>query len=274
MNALITEETLEASDGSELFCRLFSCPEPKGVVTILHGYREHTGLYESFAKELQSQNIAVFSYDLRGHGKSPGERGDIYSIDENVDDLELIVARIQDRWRHVPICLAGHNIGATIAAHYCIQNKKALAGLVLSNIPWQVESTSTQRTIKPFLKLFAPIASDVKLANLPESYGEDSLIHSEALSVLDAIDIEKSNFFIAAKSDHIIVPLLFISSQSNQRRNQDFYENVLSPDKLRIGNSLHLTEPSIRVTLISWLETQMLQATRSYADESGKENEF
>ncbi len=81
MNALITEETLEASDGSELFCRLFSCPEPKGVVTILHGYREHTGLYESFAKELQSQNIAVFSYDLRGHGKSPGERGDIYSID-------------------------------------------------------------------------------------------------------------------------------------------------------------------------------------------------
>lgn len=259
MNPLVTEEALEAYDGNDLFCRIYGCPNPRGVVTILHGFGEHSGLYEGLADSLQSHNFVVFTYDLRGHGKSPGERGDIYGMDENIDDLELVMARIQDRWGALPVFLLGHNMGATIAANYSIDNRKLLAGLILSHIPWQVVSTSMQRTIRPFLKLFSPVPSEIEMADLPENLGEDSLSHKAALSVLDAIAIEKAQMILSAQSDSILAPLFLIFSEAQGKKNQDFYENVLSIEKKFKMTTSHPTDPLMVDALCHWLEKRMAQ---------------
>ena len=46
--------------------------EVKAVLQITHGMTEHMGRYEAFAEYLVPQGIAVAGFDLRGHGRNPG----------------------------------------------------------------------------------------------------------------------------------------------------------------------------------------------------------
>ena len=48
---------------------------PKGVVLITHGYAEHCGRYREVAHVITNAGWAALSYDCRGHGQSPGDRG-------------------------------------------------------------------------------------------------------------------------------------------------------------------------------------------------------
>ena len=43
------------------------------VLQITHGMTEHMGRYEAFAEFLCPMGIAVAGFDLRGHGKNPGD---------------------------------------------------------------------------------------------------------------------------------------------------------------------------------------------------------
>ena len=45
----------------------------KAILQITHGMTEHMGRYETLAADLCSQGIAVAGFDLRGHGRNPGD---------------------------------------------------------------------------------------------------------------------------------------------------------------------------------------------------------
>ena len=49
----------------------------RAILQVTHGMTEHMGRYETFAAALCSQGIAVAGFDLRGHGKNPGNLYDI-----------------------------------------------------------------------------------------------------------------------------------------------------------------------------------------------------
>ncbi len=42
--------------------------EPKMVVQIVHGAREHSRRYDEFCAFLNANDISVYSHDLQGHG--------------------------------------------------------------------------------------------------------------------------------------------------------------------------------------------------------------
>src|SRR5712672_626229 len=89
---------------------------PKGIVVITHGYAEHCGRYHEVAHVIVNAGWAAFSYDVRGHGKSPGERGYIDRFAIYLDDL----AAMQDAARALatadaPLVLLGHSHGGLIA---------------------------------------------------------------------------------------------------------------------------------------------------------------
>ncbi len=50
--------------------------EPRAAVALLHGLGEHCGRYERLAGRFTDAGFAVSAIDLRGHGHSPGARGD------------------------------------------------------------------------------------------------------------------------------------------------------------------------------------------------------
>jgi alpha-beta hydrolase superfamily lysophospholipase len=88
---------------------------PKGIVVITHGYAEHCGRYREVANVLLKAGWAALSYDVRGHGQSPGERGYIDRFTTYLGDLAAMQAAARQRFGGgVPMVLLGHSHGSLI----------------------------------------------------------------------------------------------------------------------------------------------------------------
>lgn len=88
---------------------------PKGVVLITHGYAEHCGRYREVANVLVGAGWAALSYDVRGHGRSPGERGYIDRFSIYLDDFaEMLAAARPLASGTAPLVLLGHSHGSLI----------------------------------------------------------------------------------------------------------------------------------------------------------------
>src|SRR4051794_4720466 len=86
------ESWYEGAGGMRLFCR--SCAAagpPRAALIALHGLGDHSGLYPMVGEALAPRGIAVSLPDLRGNGRSPGQRGHVDSWDELCEDLGALV---------------------------------------------------------------------------------------------------------------------------------------------------------------------------------------
>ena len=67
--------------------------EPKAVVVLVHGYREHIGRYLHVMEALNKGDYVVFTLDHRGHGESEGQRACVEKFAYFVDDLPAFFNR-------------------------------------------------------------------------------------------------------------------------------------------------------------------------------------
>src|SRR5665647_1319130 len=76
-----TSEVFKARDGTELAAVHWKAAveQPRGVVVITHGLKDHTGHYAAFASRLTAAGYEVYAFDLRGHGRSAGPRAVSYT---------------------------------------------------------------------------------------------------------------------------------------------------------------------------------------------------
>src|SRR5690625_2215738 len=88
---------------------------------IVHGYAEHCGRYQHFARFLNKHGIDVQSYDQRGFGRSPGEPGRIEDFDLLVDDLDTVVRHYDDGRPFFPMA---HSMVATLALHCLLRTPR------------------------------------------------------------------------------------------------------------------------------------------------------
>ena len=80
--------------------------EVKAVLQITHGMTEHMGRYEAFAEYLVPQGIAVAGFDLRGHGRNPGDP-EVASFGEggwaaSIEDMRLFYNLLQKDKLYLP----------------------------------------------------------------------------------------------------------------------------------------------------------------------------
>jgi lysophospholipase len=88
---------------------------PKGIVVITHGYAEHCGRYHEVAHVIVRAGWAVRSYDVRGHGKSTGERGYIDRFSTYLGDFAAMQAAARQLVGATdPMVLLGHSHGSLI----------------------------------------------------------------------------------------------------------------------------------------------------------------
>jgi acylglycerol lipase len=127
------EDSFKTDDGLILYeCGWLPDDEPAAVLVLVHGAVEHCGRYAEMAQVLNRHGVAVYGFDLRGHGRSEGDRIWVNRFDRYVADLATYVDRIRDRHPNVPRFLFGHSMGGTIAGLFALQRPDAMAGLVLS----------------------------------------------------------------------------------------------------------------------------------------------
>jgi alpha-beta hydrolase superfamily lysophospholipase len=106
--------------------------EPVASVVIVHGINEHGGRYAQLAEDLNCRGYAVYVMDLRGHGRSDGERAMIWQFDQYLDDVEVLLERVAARQPGKPIFLFGHSMGGAIVAMLAITRPPKVQGLILS----------------------------------------------------------------------------------------------------------------------------------------------
>jgi len=128
--------------------------DASAIVVFLHGYGEHVGLYDAFARRLASDGLAVHAMDAVGHGRSQGERGVIGSWNYYVDDARRLVRLAQAEHPGRPLVLAGHSGGGLAAYLLALRSPGLARALVLSAaplraVPWVQEMLDADDSAEP-----------------------------------------------------------------------------------------------------------------------------
>lgn len=124
---------LRTADGIGLAAQAWLPPAPRAVIALVHGIAEHGGRYEAFAARAVARGIGVVTLDLRGHGRSPGERSYVERFDDYLLDVDALWARARELAAGMPLFLMGHSMGGAIALRWAAQRRQAMAGLILSS---------------------------------------------------------------------------------------------------------------------------------------------
>ena len=132
-------ETLITGDGLKLHLRRwYTSGVPRGTVQIVHGLGEHIERYDALALALNAAGWHVAGHDLRGHGRSEGQRGKIVGENTLLVDLAAVTDHLRGPGRHI---LLGHSMGGLIAARFVAESlmnsasrwARDVDGLVLSS---------------------------------------------------------------------------------------------------------------------------------------------
>ena len=267
---------LETKDGLRLFEK---CERPKNgaraVVVIVHGYGEHSGRYGHVVRRLVNAGYAVYAFDLRGHGRSPGARAFVRSFSEYLSDLEVYLTCVSEREPGKPIFILGHSLGGTIAALFAIDKKPGISGLILSapliklpgNIsPLFIRLVSLIGRILPKL----PIENKVPPTLLSydpktvEDYKNDPLVYRGGMPAGSARAISCALKRIQNGMAGISLPLLIMHGTDDRLADvsgsKELYKRARSTDKtLRLYDGFYheiLNEPGKEKPLneiITWL---------------------
>jgi acylglycerol lipase len=160
---MTNEEDILSKDGTRLHVRTWiPVGTPRAVVVIVHGLKAHSGLYEWPASEMANAGFAVYALDLRGHGKSDGERLYAAKISEYVDDVRATVKLA--KMRHTqPIFMLGHSAGGVIACAYALEDQRDLAGLICESFALEVPASSVTLALLKGIARIAPHRGVFKL---------------------------------------------------------------------------------------------------------------
>src|SRR6185436_12383641 len=98
------EEHIPGASGLKLFVRSWR-PDVavRGVVAIVPGFNSHSGYYGWVGEQLAANGLAAYAVDLRGRGRSDGERFYVKRFADYVSDVETLIALLKSREPGVPV---------------------------------------------------------------------------------------------------------------------------------------------------------------------------
>jgi alpha-beta hydrolase superfamily lysophospholipase len=94
----------------------------KGTVFLLHGYLEHSGIYQPIIREILEQGFSVLTYDLPGHGLSDGSPANIKDFDHYQQVLHAVYQHVEKASQlPKPWLGIGQSTGGAIWMHHLLE---------------------------------------------------------------------------------------------------------------------------------------------------------
>lgn len=114
---------------------------PKALLQIAHGMTEHIGRYEALAQEMTGHGIAVAGFDLRGHGRNPGDP-DVASFGEggweaSIEDMHLFFDLLSARFPGLPHYMLGFSLGSFLLREYLGKYPDGISGAAILGTGYQ-----------------------------------------------------------------------------------------------------------------------------------------
>lgn len=240
------ERLLEGAERVRLFVRVREAAEPtRAEVVLTHGLGEHSGRYRHVAEVLAAKGVRVWCYDLRGHGRSEGRRGDAADYGLLLDDLARVHALAQREAGGRPVFLLGHSLGGQITLNYLLRRGGECRGVVacapwlrLAFAParWRVSLAAVAARCWPRWTQQTPISwerlsRDVEhLASLPDP----DLVHHR-ISARLFFAIEQAGAAALADAAGLRAPVLLLhggaDSVTSMEATREFHERAGAADK-------------------------------------------
>lgn len=131
---------------------------PRAVLIVVHGFGEHLGRYDYLKDKLLSYGYGVYRFDIRGHGKSGGERGHIKSFEDYTFDANEIVNVARRENPNLPVFMLGHSMGGLITALYGTIFEGRINGQILSSAATlePIQSKGTKGKILKYANMITP----------------------------------------------------------------------------------------------------------------------
>lgn len=183
------EFDMRSTDGTRLFARHWPArDEILGAVGVVHGLGEHSGRYGTLARSLTSRGFHVLTFDLHGHGRSPGPRGVLPDYERVLDSVELLHGQLRSLVDERRCFLLGQSMGANLVLNYALRRRAPLGGLVALSpmlrlagpMPkWKRRGLKWMAALAPNRTIFNGIRRHdlSRMASSVNAYKADPLVH-------------------------------------------------------------------------------------------------
>ena len=280
----VDEQNIQGVGGLNIFVRSWR-PDANacGVVVIVPGFNAHSGYYGWVAQQLTASALAVYAVDLRGRGRSDGDRFYVEKVADWVSDVGAAIAFAKSREPGLPVFLLGHSAGGVVSCLYALEHQAELAGFICESFAFEVPAPDVALAAFKGLSHVAPHARVYHIKNeyfsrdpsVVQAMNEDPLIAGETQPVQTAAEIVRADERLKAEFQRITLPLLILHGTDDKVTKSDgsklFYERAGSPDKtikLYEGHFHDLLNDVDKESVIgdikSWIAAR-LPATKSVA---------
>lgn len=235
-----TESSFESSDHTRIFFRAWHPVAPRNdgeqrALVFLHRGHEHSGRIQMLVEQFGFIHDHAFAWDARGHGYSPGERGDAPGFSTLVQDFDAFIQHIQ-REHGIAlenIVVVANSVGAVLAATWLHDYGRRVRGLIMAAaafhiklyVPLAKPALRMGLRIKPNLAVTSYIRSSMLTHSTEQAalYDSDPLIAKSisARVLLDLADTAKRIVSAAAAIDTPVLMLVagkdLVVSQAPQK---------------------------------------------------------
>jgi acylglycerol lipase len=236
-------EKVDGGNGLGIFFRSWRPMKPRAFVVIVPGFNAHSGYYTWVAEQFVASGLAVYAVDLRGRGKSDGERFYVEKFEDYVSDVEAVVRVAKSREAGLPYFLLGHSAGGVVSCLYTLDHQAELAGLMCESFAHELPAPDFALAVFKGLGHPAPHAHILHLPNerfsrdpkVVQAMNEDPLIAHETQPTRTMAALVRADERLKRDFPLITLPLLILhGTQDKNTRpsgSQHFYDRAGSTDK-------------------------------------------
>ena len=271
------EEWLPGKDGLKIFTRHWEpASPPKASLVICHGVNSHSGQHIRAAEAFASRGFAVTALDLRGRGRSEGERFYVDSIDDYVSDLSQAIGLGRSHHADLPLFLLGHSAGGVTSVTYALDHQDRLAGLICESFAFRVYAPNFALKLLEGASHLAPHAHVLKLKMEDFSRDPDwvAQLNADPLTLGEVQPVQTVAAFARAgerferEFSRITLPVLILHGTADHATrpegSQQFFDEAGSADKtLKLYEGHYhdllndLGREQVMDDIVSWIEARI-----------------
>jgi acylglycerol lipase len=216
---------------------------PRGVVVVVPGFNSHSGYYGWVAEQLIAIGLFVYAVDLRGRGKSDGERFYVAQFSDYLSDVAGMVNLATVREPGLPVYILGHSAGGVLACLYTVDHQRELAGLVCESFAFQTPAPDFALAVLKGLGHVFPHAHVLRLKNedfsrdpaVVAAMNADPLIAHETQPTQTVVELVRADERLKNEFSRITLPVLILHGTADKAAkssgSQIFFDTAGSTDK-------------------------------------------